>query len=521
MSIEVGPFVGVGAHEARISFEAVPHTDYLVTIKSAGGHSLEQALRTESDGSALARFTDLPANTRFNYLIQSSDGAKLDLVSQPSFSTFPLPGQDADLCFAFFSCHRPFREKTSWAWEQERSRSASRALKKRAPKTPAPRRRKSKDSRGIEIPGLTQVNERVSAAALKMWTELEDLLKNPLAEQDIRFLLGLGDQVYADELWQSKKNTGGVHYSELSPAALLYEYNQVYHKFLHIPEVQRVASLCPMFMTWDDHEIRDGWGSRGDEKGAAEQRMFLAATQAYAKYQLAHNPHVDAAKGYYAFQYGKVGFVTLDLRRYRSLKSRTILGDEQKNWFENWLRRNGPQCRVVFIACSVPVIHVKQTLAMMASKSAMKMAGVSDDLADQWSHQYFLKEMQAFAELLFELSNHNGVRFILLGGDVHVGTFAVLRSKRRQDEFHPVIYQCTSSPISNTPSVTVGRFLNLLAQEVGLGPDLPFSGRLLKVFTRRNFAVIEVRQNPKNGEYGVVFEMHCEGKPPERFPTLW
>ena len=249
--------------------------------------------------------------------------------------------------------------------------------------------------------------------------------------------------------------------------------------------------------------------------------MFLTASQAYAKYQLAHNPHVDPEKGYYAFQYGKIGVVMLDLRRYRSLRGHTILGDEQKHWLENWLKKKARQCRVVFIACSVPVIHVTQALSMMSHRAEMKFVGVSDDLGDQWSHESFAKDMQSFVELLFDLSNQDGVRFILLGGDVHVGTFAVLRSKRRSDEYHPVIYQCTSSPISNHPSAGVGRFLNMLAQEVKLGRDLPFSGRLLKVFTKRNFAVVEVRQNPKNGEYGVVFEMHCEGKTPERFATLW
>ncbi len=96
------------------------------------------------------------------------------------------------------------------------------------------------------------------------------------AVPEIRFLLGLGDQVYTDELWESKKSTGGEYYYNLSAAALLYEYKQAYYKYLHIPQVQRVTSHCPMFMTWDDHEIRDGWGSRGDETGAAEQKLLLA-----------------------------------------------------------------------------------------------------------------------------------------------------------------------------------------------------------------------------------------------------
>ena len=540
MPLEVGPFVGVSSNEARIWFETVPHTECVVEIKSAGAPPKKQKLRTEDDGSAMAVFTGLSADTRFNYSIRTAEGLALDAVPHPTFATFPAPGHDADLSFAFFSCHRPFEQETTWVWQKGKWRSVenvetvrgARALKTRGPKrqtrsrTISPRSvparyRGGDGSRGFKIPLLSRVDERVTPASLRMWAELEGMLKKPAAEQEIRFLLGLGDQVYTDELWESKKSTGGEHYYNLSAAALLYEYNQVYYKYLHIPQVQRVASYCPMFMTWDDHEIRDGWGSRGDEAGAAEQKMFMAATQAYTKYQLSHNPHVDPKEGYYAFQYGKIGFVTLDLRRYRSFGKRTILGDEQKHWLENWLKKEARQCRVVFLACSVPVIHVTHALAMMSNRTEMKLVGVSDDLGDQWSHTNFVKDMQAFAELLFDLSNREGVRFILLGGDVHVGTFAVLRSQRRSDEFHPVIYQCTSSPISNHPSAGVGKFLNALAQEVELHRSLPFRGRLLKVFTKRNFAVIEVRQNPRSGEYGVVFEMHCEGRAPERFATLW
>lgn len=536
MPLEVGPFVGVSSNEARIWFEAVPYMDYTVEIKSPGKPAKKQKVRTEADGSAMAVFTGLPPNTSFNYSIATADGDKIDAVPDAAFATFPPPGDDADLNFAFFSCHRPFAHETTWVWQKGKWRSMpgtgtgrasrSRALQGRksrglSPRSIPARYRGGAGERGFKIPLLSRVDEKVTPSSLKMWAELDELLKNPAAGQEIRFSLALGDQIYTDELWAGTKSTGGERYYNMSAAALLYEYNQVYYKYLHIPQVQSVASHCPLFMMWDDHEIRDGWGSRGDEGGEAEQKMFLAASQAYTKYQLSHNPHADPQKGYYAFQYGKIGFVMLDLRRYRSLRAQTILGVEQKDWLEKWLKKEGRQCRVVFIACSVPVVHVTHALSMMANKAEMKFVGVSDDLADQWSHANFTKEMRGFAELLFDLSNHDGVRFILLGGDVHVGTFAVLRSHRRSDEYHPVIYQCTSSPISNRPSANVGRFLGKLAQDVHMGRNLPFSGRLLKVFTKRNFAVIEVRRHPKSGDYGVVFEMHCEGNPPERFATLW
>jgi hypothetical protein len=321
MPLEIGPFVGVSSNEARIRFDAVPRTDYVVEIKSAGEPVKKLKLRTEEDGSAMAVFTGLPADTHYNYSIQNADGIAMDAVARPVFATFPAPGQDASLNFAFFSCHRPFEQETTWVWQKGKWRSLpvsstthtarSRRLKERPVERRASERQTSKGrgasgsipvryrggatSRGFQIPLLSRVDEKVQQSSLKMWSELEEMLRSPAAEREIRFLLGLGDAVYVDELWKGTKNTGGEHYYNLSSGALLYEYNQVYYKYLHIPQVQRVTSYCPMFLTWDDHEIRDGWGSRGDERGEAEQKMFLAATQAYEKYQLAHNPCDDIA----------------------------------------------------------------------------------------------------------------------------------------------------------------------------------------------------------------------------------
>lgn len=64
MPPEIGPFAGVSSNRARIWFEAVPHTDYVVEIKGDGKPIKKQPLRAEKDGSAMAVFTGLPADTR-------------------------------------------------------------------------------------------------------------------------------------------------------------------------------------------------------------------------------------------------------------------------------------------------------------------------------------------------------------------------------------------------------------------------------------------------------------------------
>ena len=96
--------------------------------------------------------------------------------------------------------------------------------------------------------------------------------------------------------------------------------------YLGIPEVQDVYSRCPSFLMWDDHEIRDGWGSyKRDATEVYRKQMLEAAAAVYGDYQLAHNPYAAhgaglADPGYYAFQYGEIGFIVPDLRRHRSVK---------------------------------------------------------------------------------------------------------------------------------------------------------------------------------------------------------
>jgi hypothetical protein len=83
-----------------------------------------------------------------------------------------------------------------------------------------------------------------------------------------------------------------------------------------------------------------------------------------------------------------------------------------------------------------------------------------------------------------------------LGGDVHVGTFSVLRSSRRTDEYHPLIYQFTSSPISNKPT-KVPKKIRKVAPDISIGKNIPFTGRLIDIFPERNFGIVEVRNEIK------------------------
>jgi phosphodiesterase/alkaline phosphatase D-like protein len=234
-----------------------------------------------------------------------------------------------------------------------------------------------------------------------------------------------------------------------------------------------------------------------------------------------HNPFVDRKKGYYAFTHGQVGFVILDLRRYRNSTKKTLLSDDQFNWLKKWFKQNGEKCRVVFVACSVPLAHLTYAISRKAKQWYMDHTGFADDLRDQWNSRANISDAKRFTKLMFDESNEKNIKIVILGGDVHVGTIAVIRSFEPEHVDRPVIYQFTSSPISNKPT-KIAKYLDAIWPEFKIGKHMNYSARILKIFTKRNFGIIHVKMKQRPGyrsKYDISFEMHREDKvKPKIFP---
>ena len=504
IGLKVGPFIGVSHDSARIWFEADMLGKYTISIweETQKSKKRKYAIETNSDGIGQQEVVDLNANTIYKYQIfDVQDNELLDKSVNPGFTTFPEPGQDVDLSFAFMSCHKPFKLVYRL-----------RGLGYEMPHL-------------LKIPYLTKKDRVLNESSLVMWKKLASL-NSIESESRPRFLLGIGDQIYADELWKKEGNGLPLKYLKTAQHDEQIEaYSNIYRKQLGLHPVSSVTLNTPVFFTWDDHEIRDGWGSHGDEKEC--MYMFEAATEAYHKYQLKHNPFVNTKEGYYAFKYGNIGFVVLDLRRYRDCMADppTLLSDNQFDWLQQWLTDNSKDCRVVFIVCSVPLVHLSYAISRRAGKVYMKHTGLADDLRDQWNSKAYISDAKRFIHLLFDISNQKGVRIAILGGDVHVGTFAAIRSFDPKHELHPVIYQFTSSPISNKPT-KIAKYLDSIWPEFEVGKDMHYKARLLDTFVNRNFGLVHIQTKHRPGrrpDYGVTFEIHQDNpeKPVVRFPTLW
>ncbi|MBU2611758.1 MAG: alkaline phosphatase D family protein, partial [Chloroflexi bacterium] len=248
------------------------------------------------------------------------------------FRTFPRPGQPRAFNFAFGSCFRP---------KGENSGAAFRALESRR------------------------------------------------QEDELRFILLLGDQVYADA-WE---------YNGISKvAANLTDYRNVYTHVWSNPHFRALLKNLPAFMTLDDHEVDDDWRWTDSRrrwasipwwdqavrwlKGHPPEEWYLPhhrvrdALQAYWEHQGMHAPAMtlppelnyagqyklreqDPGSLAYTFTYGAAAFFVMDTRsmRVQGRSGKTMLGEGQWQALEDWLRAVKDDFPLKFLVTSCSALY--------------------------------------------------------------------------------------------------------------------------------------------------------------------
>lgn len=338
-SLILGPIIGGLSHTranlwARADGPGILHAwlGFAPDLSDAwlAGESLPLAGDTGFAG--VAPVAGLSPNTRYYYSLsldpQRPDPATRELAY---FTTLPPPGEQASFSFAFGSCFRP---------ENEQGGAIFRHIAARA------------------------------------------------RQEDLRFLLLLGDQIYADEYRHN--GIGRV-------AASLMDYRQVYAYNFSRPALRDLLARLPAFMTLDDHEVDDDWtwtdsgrtlaqipiwdriirwlqGRPRLERQIPRQRV-QDALQAYWEHQGMHAPHfelppcLDETGQYtletkdpgslaYTFTCGAAAFFVLDTRtmRVKGQSGYSMLGDGQWKVLEEWLQRVKDAYPVKFIVTSCTLL---------------------------------------------------------------------------------------------------------------------------------------------------------------------
>jgi phosphodiesterase/alkaline phosphatase D-like protein len=350
---------------------------------------------------------DLRPSTRYQFRVETSAG---DLIGEGGFDTPPTGLEDTPdrFCFAFGSCHQPF----------------------------------DKDGQPGEE-ALTML-----AAAEKA-----------LAAHGAKFLLMLGDQVYADEPAVYSVH-GAVHNDDRLQSALQSasaeeiraRYQQQYRRSWAVPGYMRLQSQRATYCTPDDHEIVDNWGSAPEHAAPSWQRVATGALQACFDYQGARSwPGGSSRPASLArwFGHGTIAVFLMDVRSERQAVpgQERVISEAQIEALEAFLKANRHR-HALFIATGVPIVHIPGWLSRVGETLAPR----GNDLHDRWSHPPFLPQRdRILATLAQHRQAHPQQQMALLAGDIHAGWAATLRPAGGK----PLI-QFTSSALTNHDASMAG-----------------------------------------------------------------
>jgi len=314
------------------------------------------------------------------------------------------------------------------------------------------------------------------------------------------FILGAGDQVYVD-------NDAAIY----KPTALLWgkrsdrircsdEYlgecfDEVYRRHFAVPILDEALRFLPSVMIWDDHEIRDGWGSQGDEKekdkitGVYKWANYLnAARGAYIAYQALRNPglgeFVDQAPGvsiwdsinkdaqtrdwikeeiidaedptkgkelFFSFDWGSASFFVMDLRSYRYAKEKRVISSNQFKAIEAWLKemesKTAPSPKLLVLVSTMPLVAGRakgsESLAQFFNSE------LADDLVDKWDSTENDDQRQKLLCMFarFIEKNKHTHRVLIITGDIHASEVVYLNTG---DPKEVVAHEVVASGLAQT-----------------------------------------------------------------------
>ncbi len=215
------------------------------------------------------------------------------------------------------------------------------------------------------------------------------------------FFLFLGDTIYGDDICPSPPNEPGADFK----ATTLQTY-RVRHRYQRGAEaLRRFLETTPVYVAWDDHEVRNNFSGPYDEQ-------MPAARQALREYWPIASPPHDPRRLYRRIRYGAdLELFILDTRQYRSRNAdpdgpaKTMLGATQLAWLLDGLRTSTATWKV--IATSVPLSIPKGGDVNMPGYDGW--AGGPDGTG-------FERERRVIVDVILD---HKLRNVVFLAGDVH------------------------------------------------------------------------------------------------------
>jgi alkaline phosphatase D len=222
-----------------------------------------------------------------------------------------------------------------------------------------------------------------------------------MRRQDLDFFLFLGDTIYGDNACLSPPNEPGADFV----ATMLDEYRARHRYQRGAAALRRFLETVPVYVTWDDHEVRNNFAGPFDERMPAGRR-------ALREYWPIASPRDEPHRLYRTVRYGAdLELFILDTRQYRSRNAdpdgpaKTMLGAAQLKWLLDGLGASTATWKV--IATSVP---------LSVPKGGGEAVPGNDGWAGGPDGTGFERERQAIVEGILTNKLKN---VVFLSGDVH------------------------------------------------------------------------------------------------------
>ena len=186
-----------------------------------------------------------------------------------------------------------------------------------------------------------------------------------LREEDVDFVLCLGDYIYEEDYYSPSNGGAGVRNDTVGAAKTLEQYRAKYSLYRSDPALRAMHARFPMISIWDDHEVHDAFAGAAEASDPAAVAQRDAAYRAY--FESMPTYQVPPGKGtriYRAVRFGRsVDLMLLDERQYRDAQpcgdaiiappcpeleqDRSFLGSRQLAFFKRRLRNSRAAWKVI------------------------------------------------------------------------------------------------------------------------------------------------------------------------------
>lgn len=312
------------------------------------------------------------------------------------------------------------------------------------------------------------------------------------------FSLAVGDQIYidpdatkVDKLGKRKALSffSGEHSDQIRPDFVAKrDLETVYKYHFGLPPIDYALANIPTSMVWDDHEIKDGWGSHGHELSQSPfdwPSYFLEAKNQFLAFQALRNPNVDGVDWNNStrntnyknistqFKWGKsVSVFMMDTRSARNYSKGTIVNNDQLERLKSWLSKyDGVEEEQVFILGSpLPMFssHMKtlDTNAFQRALDKINIYGIADDFKDKWQAPGNKKNYNDVLKIIyqhFSKTKNKNHKLLVVSGDVHFSYLVYLELVMENGKKRVFGHELTSSGISHSPPEMLQNSLSKVA----------------------------------------------------------